>query len=179
MWASPIPYMEFVGVTNDSDSFVKIDITTQFEVPVGKHCGAFGAIRKHDIHQGVDLYCPTGTPVFAVEDAVVTNVRQFTGEALGFPWWRDTWAVYAKGATGTVVYGEIRVCPYIKEGMTIEQGTLLGWVEQVLKKDKGRPMSMLHLALKNPNVRRTGQWMLGTPQPLGLMDPTSYLLRGL
>lgn len=176
MWKSPLQFMEFVGSTSDSDSFKHIDITTQVEVPIGNHCGAFGAVRKHDVHKGIDLYCPVGTPVYSVEDGEITLIRQFTGEALGFPWWNDTWAINVEGDTGVVVYGEIKVQPYLKVGETVKQGTLLGWVQQVLKKDKGRPMSMLHFALHKRGVQSNGRWDIGDPQPCGLLDPTEHLL---
>lgn len=33
--------------------------------------GRFGAVRKHDVHTGIDLYTYPGMPVLAVEDGVV------------------------------------------------------------------------------------------------------------
>ena len=39
------------------------------------HPGAFGAIRKFDVHTGVDLYCKKRTPICAVEDGEVVPVH--------------------------------------------------------------------------------------------------------
>jgi murein DD-endopeptidase MepM/ murein hydrolase activator NlpD len=41
--------------------------------------GVFGAVRKYDIHTGIDLYCELEDPVYAIEDGVVVNVCHFTG----------------------------------------------------------------------------------------------------
>ncbi len=45
----------------------------------------WGALRKHDYHTGVDLFCPDGSPVYAVEDGIVTDVSPFTGASIGMP----------------------------------------------------------------------------------------------
>lgn len=178
-WSNPLRNKEYVGISNDPDSFKNIDVNTEYEIPVGKHCGAFGAVRKHDVHKGVDLYCPVGTPVFAVEDGTAVDVRQFTGAALGFPWWNDTWAISIEGESGVAVYGEIEVVPDLTIGTFIERGTIVGNVLQVLSKDKGRPMSMLHFALHRKGVLRNGRWKVGAEQPCGLLDPTHQLLKSI
>lgn len=177
-WVFPFPsnVMMFTGITLDSESFEYCG-PSDVEIPVGTHCGAFGAIRKHDIHKGVDLYAPVGTPVIAVESGKIVDIRQFTGEALGFPWWNDTWAVSVEGATGVVVYGEILPMDDLVIGEHVNKAQLIGHVLHVLKTDKGRPMSMLHFALHNHGVLSNGRWAVGEPQPAGLMDPTNYLLR--
>ena len=169
--------MAYIGITQNSDSFAHVYIDCKYEIPMGNHCGAFGAIRKHDIHKGVDLYAPVGTNVLAVESGCVVDIRQFTGEDIGFPWWNDTWAVSIEGSTGVVVYGEIEPVSYLNIGHIVKQGDTIGYVLQVLKKDKGRPMSMLHFALHNHGVLSNGRWEVGAPQPAGLIDPTNYLLR--
>jgi murein DD-endopeptidase MepM/ murein hydrolase activator NlpD len=135
--------------------------------------GRFGARRKYDFHTGVDLYCPPGTAVTAVEDGVVVAIELFTGEAAGSPWWNDTHAVLVKGATGIVVYGEIT--PLVSIGQTVKQGQELGVVKTVLKQDKGRPTTMLHIELMSSSADTTLWWPLGTAQPPDLLDPTPYL----
>jgi hypothetical protein len=60
--------------------------------------------------------------------------------------------------------------------MEIQKGELLGYVKRVLKKDKGRPTSMLHLALHSHGVLSNGVWEIGSPQPEGLLNPTAFLL---
>lgn len=183
-WLFPLP-LKKLHPTNDSMSFQNIDITKEVEIPCPDHVGAFGVERRHDVHKGVDLYCPVGTPVFAVEDGLVVNIRPFTGVNADCPWWEDTWAVSVAGKSGVVVYGEIY--PFWARGryidvaktfaaISIKKGDLIGHVKRVLKKNKGRPTSMLHLALHSHGILLNGVWVKGQPQPEGLLDPTPFLI---
>jgi len=176
MWIFPLPEMEVVGVTWDSMSFQNIDYFKQLEIPIGNHVGSFGAIRKHDIHKGVDLYCPQGTTVHAVEDGRVVDIRWFTGEKVGFPWWRNTMGISIEGETGVVVYGELITYKKIKVGDQIHKEDAIGEVEQVMIKDNNRPLSMLHFALHRHAVLSNGRWEIGKSQPSGLLDPTNRLI---
>ena len=103
----------------------------------------YGAERRHDIHTGVDLFAPEGTPVYACEDGEVIDVCTFTGASIGMPWWNETMCVSVKGASGVILYGEIT--PKVNKGDSIREGDLIGLIKRVLIKDKGRPMSMLHI----------------------------------
>ena len=69
--------------------------------------GKFGAVRKYDVHTGVDLYCESGSAVHAVEDGIVVNIENFTGPLAGSSWWNDTKSVLIEGKYGVVCYGEI------------------------------------------------------------------------
>jgi hypothetical protein len=188
-WLFPLE-LKKLGPTVDSMSFDKIDITKGVEIPVFPHVGSFGAERRHDIHKGVDLYCPEGTPVFAVEDGVLCHVRPFTGEIANCPWWENTWAVSIAGESGVVVYGEINKPKFrfinfslendwFFQGKEIKKGDLIGNVKRVLKKDKGRPTSMLHLALHRHGTLTDAVWKIGAKQPEGTLDPTPFLLTSL
>lgn len=117
------------------------------DIPIAPHYGAYMVKRKHDVHTGVDLYAPEGAEVYAIEDGEVVCVRCFTGLEAGCPHWHTTWAVDIEGYTGTVCYGEIKPDIEINEGKFIKKGTPIGKVMTVLKKDKGKAMSMLHFAL--------------------------------
>lgn len=115
--------------------------------------GQFGAIRRYDIHTGIDLYAERDTQVVSVEDGVVVTIKMFTGINADdpSPWWNDTPAVLVEGVSGVVVYGE--VSPRVRVGQTVSAGDLIGVVEQpVLKTFKGRPMAMLHLHEQLPGV---------------------------
>lgn len=148
------------------------------EVPLAPHPGSFGAVRKYDIHTGVDLYCPEGTEVLAAEPGVVLRIEPFTGTAAGSPWWHDTMAALIEGASGVLVYGEIEPRPDLVPGLEVEEGQVLGVVRTVLRKDKGLPMTMLHFELFEKGYRGDTQWWRhGESQPSGLLDPTSLLLR--
>jgi murein DD-endopeptidase MepM/ murein hydrolase activator NlpD len=143
-------------------------------LPLRPHPGAYGTRRKYHTHEGVDLYCPAETPVSAVEEGVVVAVVPFTGPGATppSPWWQDTEAVLVEGASGVVVYGE--VSPAVVVGEHVARGGLVGHVLQVLTKDKGRPMSMLHLELHEHGTRDTFEWV--DEKPGSLRDPTPYLL---
>lgn len=141
--------------------------------------GAFGAVRRHDVHTGVDLYCPDGTPVVAIEDGLVVAVLPFTGPAAGSPWWASTEAVLVEGDSGVWVYGE--VAPAVLPGTDVRAGDGIGRVVRVLRHDKGLPTSMLHVERYAPGTRDVVWWRHGEPIPDGLRDPTpglSALVRG-
>lgn len=142
------------------------------------HPGSFSAIRKHDIHTGIDLYCEPEQEVLAVEDGEVVLIENFTGANANpsSPWWHETKAVLIEGASGVVVYGEIRPLESITVGQKIKQGQSIGNVITVLKKDKGTPMTMLHLELYKPGTRETVVWNIGEPQPDSLLSPLMKLL---
>jgi len=136
--------------------------------------GAFGVRRKHDTHSGVDLYCETGEPVFAVEDGQIVRIEQFTGEAVGSPWWLPTWAILIEGLTGVVVYGELHE-PTVLTRERVRAGDALGRVTRVLPYAKPRPHTMLHLELYAAGTRTTAWWRDSRPELL--IDPTPFLLK--
>lgn len=143
------------------------------------HPGAFGARRKHDIHTGVDLYCPDGELVYAIcTGTVVAIIEHFTGPGAGTPWWNPTSAIMIEDVMGTFLYGEIKVDGSLYVGERIRPGRVLGTVAQVLKQDKGRPMSMLHVERFSHGVTEPSPvWELDNPfAPSGLRDPTRLLL---
>jgi hypothetical protein len=136
--------------------------------------GAFGVRRKHDVHTGVDLAAPVGTPVLAVEDGIVAILGPFTGAEAGCPWWLPTDAVLVEGDSGVILYGEIE--PMVERWEAVEEGQVIGRVLRVLRTDKGYPTSMLHLELYAAGYRGPGEvWALDAPQPAPLRDPTPLL----
>jgi hypothetical protein len=82
--------------------------------------GRFGAVRKHDVHTGVDLYCAVSAKVVAVEAGEVVAIEPFTGPDAASPWWLSTEAVLVEGASGVVVYGEVH--PEVQVGDQLEAG---------------------------------------------------------
>lgn len=152
-----------------------LDIVTS--IPKNDHPGAFGVTRKHDIHTGIDLYCNDKDTVYALSRGTVVSIQDFTGSKAESPWWNDTQCIIVREfETGNyVLYGEL--IPTIQVGDIVELGTIIGNVEQVLKKDKGvTPTSMLHLEYYdktfdlNPVV-----WQLGQEKPKYLLDPIVLL----
>lgn len=136
--------------------------------------GMFGAIRKHDIHTGIDLYCPMGTKVLSIEDGVVVDVVPFTGSVANppTPFWNDTYAVVILGDSGYLLYGEIE--PTVSKGDRIQKGQPIGHVVPVLRSFKGRPMVMLHMEAYSTYAEPV-EWLLGHPKPNGLEDITPIL----
>jgi murein DD-endopeptidase MepM/ murein hydrolase activator NlpD len=139
--------------------------------------GKFGAVRKHDIHTGVDLYCAPGQPVRAVETGIIVALLDFTGPKAGSFWWRDTRAVMVESGEHVVLYGEVVEAHGLAVGTTVQAGDVLGEVVRVLRQDRGAPTTMLHLELYASGVREPVWWRLGESQPIGLLDPTDRLLR--
>ena len=172
-WVSPLSLV--LVPSEDSRSFERLPSGTT-ALPLPPHPGAFGVVRKHHTHEGVDLYAPEGSVVSAVEAGVVVRIEAFTGTHAGTPWWHDTWAVFVEGASGVVVYGEIQPHLGLVEGARAEAGQPLGVIIPVLKTPKGRPASMLHLELHAPGTREAPAWEHGQPRPRSLRDPTPWLL---
>lgn len=162
----------------------KFPLDTMFNnrfIPTWPHLGAFGAVRRFDIHNGVDIYCGEECSVHAVESGIVVERGQFTGEAVGCGWWNDTWYITVKGKSGYVVYGEIKYDENLVEDTEVKVGQFLGKVVPVLKTNKvrkdikGHSAYMLHIELKRKLVH-DGGWPLDTERPRELLDPTAYLI---
>lgn len=136
-------------------------------IPTGQ--SAFGGIRKYDIHTGIDLFCEAGQIVCAIEDGIVVNVLQFTG-GLESPWWNNTYAAMIESISGVIVYGEIETD--LKIGDNIKKGDVIGKVLTVLKNNKGKPMTMLHLELYKHGTRDVVWWNLNEEKPDQLLNPT-------
>lgn len=148
--------------------------TLPFYIPETPEPGAFGAVRRHDIHTGVDLYLPEGTPVFFVETGTVVGIEHFTGGKES-PWWNDTWAVLVESEDKVLLYGEVYKPTEYKVGQVVTAGSLCAHVAKVLKKMKGRPMTMLHFEMYKPGTRESVWWKLNEPKPDNLLNPTDFL----
>jgi len=176
VWKFPLG-SQLVGSTIDSYSFLDLQ-SYEVEIPLHPHVGAFGIRRRHDIHKGIDLYAREGAEVTAVEDGKIVEICPFTGPKAGFYWWLDTYGVYVEGKSGIVVYGEIFVDEDLKIGDEITADSVIGRVARVLKTDRGRPVSMLHLELHVHDSIHVGQWSKNTSiRPGAILDPTPHLLR--
>lgn len=143
--------------------------------------GAFGAIRKFDIHEGVDIYTHDGAEVYPVEEGVVTAVYEFTGKKADCPWWNPTWCIKVQGKSGVVTYGELeKPRDGIQVGKKVYPCISIGYVTPVLKPEKYRPdirnhsVAMLHLELRTETCHLDG-WQLEGQRDKRLLDPTPYL----
>lgn len=172
------PLSKHILLSKDANSFANLDLRLQTEIPLDSHPGAFGVLRRHHIHEGVDLYACLGDEVLAIEDGEIVSMGPFTGPQAGSPWWLPTEFVMVQGQEQVLCYGELRVAPALAPGQRIREGMVLGRVATVLRHDKGRPRNMLHLERYALGVRVScGIWPLGAPRPEGLLDPTPVLLQ--
>jgi murein DD-endopeptidase MepM/ murein hydrolase activator NlpD len=151
------------------------DMLSAAPVPRAPSPAAFGARRRHHIHEGVDLHCAEATRVVAVEHGVVVYAGQFTGRALGHKWWLNTDAVMVEGLSGVVVYGEIAQSPFLAVGSHVRAGSILGRVVHVLPPNKRPRPCMLHLELRAPGHAELFDWAPDQPKPEWLLDPTPLL----
>ncbi|MBP5459660.1 MAG: hypothetical protein J6Y62_05830 [Clostridia bacterium] len=173
-WLCPFP-----GFMKNHESFAEY-------IPRWDEPGAFAALRKFDVHQGVDIYQPEGTVVHAVEDGVVVGKGQFTGAGVNCGWWNDTDYVAVEGDSGIVVYGEIKVSGGLDIESKVKAGDVVGMVMTVCKEDPKQPVrnhlnSMLHLELYRGIEHSIDiEWGRNGggygERPIGLMDPTPYLM---
>lgn len=150
----------------------------KYQLPLSTEPGSFGYIRKHDIHTGVDLYCENNDAVYAMYDGIIVNIEDFTGINSNPPtsWWNDTNSVLIRHHDFVICYGEITVADNITIGSSVKEGDIIGYVKQVLKKDKNKtPLSMLHIELYEKHITESVVWVLNTDKPSGLLD-ISYLL---
>lgn len=168
--------MDVDHLPEDADPDVEVIAPTQ-----KGHPGAFGTVRRNHIHEGIDLYCSNDEPVFAMTDGTVTSIiTHFTGPEAGSPWWNQTSAIVIEDIAGVWIYGEIVVTAAVCVGDTVKAGDHIGNVVPVLKVDKGRPMSMLHLERYTlGTIDSVGVWELDSSQPPNLVDPTPELVAGL
>jgi len=165
-------------LTFDSGSHVHRDFKFETEVPLDYHVGAFGVERRHHVHEGVDLYGKVGDEVCAMEAGTIVGVYPFTGVEADSPWWADTQCVLVRGASGVLNYGEVSVEPSLKEGSHVQAGERLGQLVTVLRTDKGRPMTMLHIERYTLDTTEPlKMWEKGAEQPVNLCDPTTLLLK--
>jgi hypothetical protein len=157
-----------------------LPLKCKIKLPLNTEPGSFGAVRRHDVHTGVDLYCEDGEPVYAIEDGVISNYGPFTGIGAESPWWEDTDFICIKGRSGKILYGEIIIDKRMLSKTNVKEGDLLGTVKRVIRVDKGRPMTMLHIELYNEKYSGSGEvWHLGEPKPYCLEDVTQILKREL
>lgn len=175
-WQNPLPLR--LVPSADTDSYRTLLTETSTPLPLPPHPGAFGVARKFHVHEGVDLYCAPNTVVRAIEDGQIVNIIAFTGANAEppSPHWHDTKAVLVEGASGVIVYGEIRPETRLTVGQNVRCGERIGFVIPVLKTDKGRPMTMLHLELHDHGTRDAFEWAVNGIKPPSLRDPTEGLL---
>ncbi len=155
-------------------------------LPINSHPGAFGNARKHNFHEGIDLYGREGDWVLSMEAGIVVSNSQFTGPQVGHDWWLPTDAVTIRHETCYRVYGELK--SPLKEGDQVTEGTKIGELVPVLPPEKIRPdipqhsNVMLHLEKwnfkYNPEVGWRA-WTIRDDRPEWLEDPTNDLIQAL
>lgn len=153
-----------------------INFLSNLNIPTSDQPGSFAFRRKNHIHEGVDLYCNSNDRVYAFASGIVNAIYPFTGEQVQMPWWNNTDAISIADCNGSWVYGEIVVNCELKVGDSVNKGDYLGYVTPVLKVNKNRPMSMVHIERWKPGyIPYTFLWQLDQSQPEFLLDPTQLL----
>ncbi len=151
----------------------------KYQLPLNTEPGSFGYIRKHDIHTGVDLYCENNDAVYAMYDGIIVNIENFTGVDSNppTPWWYDTKSILILHNDDFVIcYGEIEIQQNLRIGDIVREGDIIGYVKQVLKKDKGiTPLSMLHIEMYEKHITESVVWNLNSDKPGGLLDISTKL----
>jgi hypothetical protein len=157
-------------------------------IPINNHPGAYGHVRKHNRHEGVDLYVDPGTLVTSMALGTVVAIEKFTGDSTGTSWWLETSAITVKDDLGYFVYGEIIPGKDMEVGKVVAGNIILGKVTPVLPPDKQRPdipghkVSMLHLerySLDYDPSMGWASWGLDSEKPKYLLDPTPFLIDAL
>lgn len=170
------PLKKKVLLNNTIDSFLE-NYNNYTEIPILPHPGAFSCVRRHHQHEGIDLYANDGDQVLSIENGIVIDIFPFTGEHVGTSWWNNTWAILIESEIGVINYGEVIPINTLKIGDKIKSGEVIGNIRTVLRKDKGRPMSMLHLELYESGTKKAiSSWNLDQEKPIELKDPTNLLL---
>lgn len=169
-------------LATDDDRKIRVsyeDVREKWHGRWGRH---FGATRNGErgkrVHVGVDLFADEGDIVVAMEP----------GEVLAtLPFHSDTDAIYIQHDSGQIVnYGEIAPSSHKEFGITRGIGT-------GQRVDAGQPLArvgladgvthMLHVETFAPETEidriRNGkmQWYVGDVAPVGMLDPTRYLVR--
>ncbi|HVS64827.1 MAG TPA: M23 family metallopeptidase [Thermoanaerobaculia bacterium] len=102
----------------ESDDFV---LTS----PFGERVNPFTKAR--DFHSGVDLSAPSGTPVYATADGLVTFAGRYSARQ-SVAWWRYGNLVSIKNGDGFVtLFGHLDEIK-VKDGQRVKQGDLIGTV---------------------------------------------------
>lgn len=147
----------------------------------------FGAVRKYDVHTGIDIFMHEGAPVCLPFDGEVVKIGNFTGSAAEptpSPWWNDTQYIIVRhdipiwnseSLECYTLYGEINVCDDLIIGCEIPAGSVIGNVVKVLKNDKGLPTSMLHIEIYDECPLSPAIWNHNEPKPDHLHDPLLFL----
>lgn len=155
---------------------MKLPVKVIADVPKPGDAGFFGAVRKYDIHTGIDLYTEDGACVYAIRSGTVVKIEDFTGPKADSDWWEDTKAILIEDSEGVILYGELEPLCGLAVGDTVNPGELIGHVKRVLKVDKGKnPTSMLHLEYYTLGTRQSVWWKKDEAMPENLRNPMELL----
>jgi murein DD-endopeptidase MepM/ murein hydrolase activator NlpD len=118
-------------------------------------------------HVGVDLFANPGDVVIAVEDGTILANYPFLRAATG----QMSWCVLIAHAAYVATYGEIQAGLTdvwdLRVGDRVQAGQFIANISDT---------SQLHFETYDPGVTRNISWPNGAPQPLGVRDPTPFLI---
>src|SRR5262249_3471912 len=122
-WISPFPLKLVACKSQDDWPKLAKDETM---APLPPHPGAFGDVRARHVHEGIDLYAPPDTPVYAMEEGLVVGVTPLAGAETRGGYWHDMEAILVQSRSGLMVYCELAPLKSLKPTMHVKQGDQLG-----------------------------------------------------
>lgn len=137
------------------------------EAPAGQTPRRFGALREGGrLHAGVDLPATSGSAIAAMDDGVVLGILPgYVG--------LDAIAVDHPNLGAVLVYAEFARDARTVPGLRVARGQILG------RAAASAYGSMLHVEAweRGRAPKAFTAWLAIGPRPLGLVDPTTILLR--
>jgi murein DD-endopeptidase MepM/ murein hydrolase activator NlpD len=113
-------------------------------------------------HCGIDIPASRGTEVVAVESGIVVRAHGFLGPLAH--------AVWVRGASGDVLYGEVEPGSWPPVGASVSAGDRVAEVGIAPRGGQG-----LHFEWWD-DWRNRRVWLSGEPRPRGLLDPQPRLI---
>lgn len=134
------------------------------------YLGSFGAPRNNGlrIHPGVDLGCPFGTDVFAMEDGIIMYKQGWSGPKT------SAIIVYSPKTNFSIVYGAIFPGSNLPLKTEVKKGQKIATIGIYPKSSTMLHCEMWH-GILSPTRRLKNVWKKGKSKPEILIDISPYL----
>lgn len=166
---SPFAMQRFWPVVTTHPQATTVSCRTAAGAALGAPGRRFLALRSNGRrqHVGIDLFAHAGDEVVACEDGTIVNFYAFYPRSTG----EMTYALLVEHAGFVMNYGEVSagsLAAYgLSTGAVVRAGQKIGRVSGT---------SMLHVEAFARGTRANVRWLVGSPKPRALLDPTQYLL---
>ncbi|MCC7358213.1 MAG: M23 family metallopeptidase [Anaerolineales bacterium] len=115
-------------------------------------------------HEGLDIFAPRDSPVYACADGAVSRVDAYNGDPSAMPYGNSVRIKHAGGYE--TVYAHLRVT-LVRVGQVVTGGAVIGQADSTGNSSGDH----LHLTLKQAGATAAGL----TAYPRDILDPTPYL----